>query len=113
MQLHQILLGPVTTEKSVRLQEDNMHTFMVHMDATKIDVLNAVKRFYGVMPTSVRIIRFPKKTRMIGRSQLMTKRQQGKKALVTLKSGDTIELVSVEKKTKKKSSEKTSQQSKK
>ena len=97
MNLHQIIISPITTEKSTRLQEDNQHSFKVHPKATKIDVLNAIRMFYGVTPVSVRVMRCPAKTRMIGRSKTFTKRRAYKKAIVRLPAGESIELVSVKK----------------
>ena len=97
MQLSQILLGPIITEKAVRLQEANQHLFTVHKDATKIDVMQAIRTFYGVTPLAVRIIRVPSKVRMISRSKIMTKRRATKKAIIALPKGASLELVSVKK----------------
>lgn len=97
MQLAQILLGPVLTEKSVQLQEANKHVFTVHKDATKIDVINAIRTFYGVVPTSVRMMRTPEKVRLIGRGKIMTKRRAKKKAIISLAKGQSLELVSIKK----------------
>ena len=97
MQLYQIIIGSSVTEKSVRLQESNQHVFWVHQDATKIDVMNAIRALYGVAPTAVRMMRTPKKVRMVGRNREVTKRRARKKAIVTLPEGKSIELISVQK----------------
>ena len=97
MQPHQILISPINTEKTVRLQQHNQHVFKVHNNATKIDVLNAIRIFYGVTPLSVQMMRCPGKIRKVGRSRRFTKRKPFKKAIVSLPSGKSLELVSVKK----------------
>lgn len=97
MNLYQVLLGPIVTEKSVRLQEKNKHSFRVHLKATKIDVMRAIKRFYGVDPIAVNIISQSKKVRFLSRTKVMTKRSRARKAIVTLPEGKSIELVETKK----------------
>lgn len=97
MQLVNTVLGLVETEKSTRLQEQNKYVFRIHADATKVDVERFFREFYAVVPRSVRVLSLPKKVRQIGRSRIMTRRRAEKRAVVTLKKGDSIELVDVRK----------------
>ena len=83
----QILHHPVQTEKAVRGTLDQRHTFFVTDDANKIQVMQAVKDLYGIMPRSVRIVHLPGKTS--GQGKL--KRKPFKKAIVILKKGDTLD----------------------
>src|SRR3989344_6880487 len=47
---------PITTEKSVRLQEQGVVTFRVPERATKGQVAEAVQQRYGTVPRRVRIV---------------------------------------------------------
>lgn len=83
-----VLVAPIVTEKSVA--QSGKYAFRVHMDASKGDVKAAIKEFYGVDVQSVNMIAIKPKTRMVGRGRTMTKRSTGKKAIVTLASGQTL-----------------------
>ena len=88
---HRILLKPVLTEKSSLLQMSNQYTFAVANSATKVDVARAVRDLYGVKPTQVRIVNAKGKAVRFGRSQGVEK--DVKKAIVTLKKGDSISVL--------------------
>jgi len=83
-----VLVAPIVTEKSVAIP--GKYAFRVHMDASKSEIKAAVNEFYGVDVTNVNIIPVKAKTRTIGRGKTMTKRATGKKAVVTLASGQTL-----------------------
>lgn len=83
-----VLVAPVVTEKSVAVT--GKYAFRVHPEASKADIKAAVNEFYGVEVTNVNILAVKPKTRMVGRGRTMTKRSAGKKAIVTLKSGQTL-----------------------
>ena len=87
MDLPNILISPVVTEKSTISQAEKKYTFLVHLKSTKVDVKNAVESTYGVKVTDVNIIPVQKKVRLAGRGRKITKRHQGKKAIVKLKDG--------------------------
>lgn len=92
MNLSQILVRPVLTEKSVHQESTGKYTFVVHQDATKIDVKNALRALYGVQVKSVNILHGLPKFRM-GRSRmLMEKREKTRRAIVTLKAGEKLEI---------------------
>lgn len=82
------LIAPVVTEKTVA--QSGKYTFQVHPDASKETVANAVKSFYGVDTVKVNIVNLPAKTRVVGRGRLINRRPEFKKAIVTLKSGQTL-----------------------
>ena len=92
MDLARVIIGPVVTEKAERLKAGGgspksgtqMHTLWIVPGATKIEVKNALKRYYGVDAASVRVMRTRAKTRMLGRGIEMEKRHAGKKVIVTL-----------------------------
>ena len=56
----------------------------VNSAATKIDVKKALKRFYDLDVTSIRVMRVRGKSRMLAAGKTLTKRHPHKKVLVTL-----------------------------
>lgn len=91
--LASVLVKPRITEKAVRLGDKNVYTFIVKRDATKRDVVAAVKALYNVTPVSVNIVnKTPRQ--VMSRSKGRRLSVPGmKKAYVYLKKGDTISLV--------------------
>jgi large subunit ribosomal protein L23 len=91
--LASVILRPRLSEKTVRLSEQNVYTFVVKRDATKFQVRDAVKSLYNVTPVRVNIVNKKPAERMVG-SRNRTKHVAGvKKAYVYLKKGDSINLV--------------------
>ena len=84
MNLTQVILGEVVTEKAERLKGQKIHTLRVHPQATKVDVGNALRRYYGVESLRVRIVKVRPKKRLIARGRFVQKRDASKRALVTL-----------------------------
>ncbi len=87
MDLSQVIIGPVVTEKAERLKAAGpLHTYtmMVNPQATKIDVKNALLRYFDLKVKSVRVMRIRPKTRSIGEGRVMEKRHAGKRVFVTL-----------------------------
>jgi large subunit ribosomal protein L23 len=85
----QVFIRPVVTEKTVAQKEK--FVFQVHTDATKGDVEKALKEFYGITPIKINIVNLPEKTRMVRRGVESRKRSPFKKAVVTVKKGETID----------------------
>lgn len=79
------------TEKATQLEKDNQYIFRVFPRANKSEVKKAVKEVYGVDVTDVKIINVPAKRRRLGRSAGW--RSGYKKAIVTVKQGQTINLL--------------------
>lgn len=90
MHLYQVLLRPLVTEKSTLLQERDKYVFRIALGANKIMVREAVQKVYDVKVTSVNIVRTPGKTKRYGPRKV--KRPGTKKAIVTLKQGDRIQI---------------------
>ena len=91
--IHSILVKPHFTEKSVKMGEANVYTFLVKRDATKFQVRDAVKALYNVTPVKVNIVNKKPALRHVG-SRGRDKHVAGmKKVYVYLKKGDTINLV--------------------
>ena len=90
MHLYQILRRPLITEKYTALQAYGKYAFEVAGEASKPQIKQAVEKAFKVEVTAVNVMTVPGKRRRLGRRQLPA--HPWKKAIVTLKSGDKIEL---------------------
>ena len=89
---YDIVLAPHITEKSTMLSENNAVVFKVAGAASKPEIKAAVEALFGVTVTGVNTIVTKGKTkRWKGQPY---KRSDSKKAIVTLKDGDTIDITS-------------------
>ena len=87
--LHATIVRPVVTEKSsAAYQLRKEYAFEVHPEANKYEIRDALKQLFGVTVTSVRTMRMRRNTVVRGRTKGLTARW--KKAIVTLKDGDTL-----------------------
>ena len=86
--VHNVILRPVITEKSMAQNSDNKYTFLVSLRANKIDIRNAVEALFNV--TRVTTVRMKGKMKRRGRT--FSKRPDYKKAYVTLAEGQVIEV---------------------
>lgn len=84
MHLSSVIIGPVVTEKAERLKLEGTYVIRVKPDATKIDVKNALKKYYDVEVASVRVLRTLPKRRVMGQGQVMEKRHRQKRMIVRL-----------------------------
>ena len=90
MHLYEVLTRPLITEKNSLLQGQGKYVFEISGKANKIQVKKAVEKAFKVDVTAVNIVAVPGKERRVGRSKVLT--PSWKKAIVTLKPGDKIEL---------------------
>jgi large subunit ribosomal protein L23 len=85
-----IILAPVVSEKSYGALDNGVYTFVVHPEANKTEIKNAVQRIFDVKVVRVNTMwRRGKQKRT--RYTLGTRAAQ-KRAVVTLAEGDTIEI---------------------
>jgi len=84
-----VLRRPLITEKSTVLQTASKYAFEVTQDANKPLVKQAVEKAFKVEVVKVNIINMKGKSRRLGRRILPA--HPWKKAIVTLKPGDSIE----------------------
>jgi large subunit ribosomal protein L23 len=87
-----VLLRPVVSEKSYALMENDTYVFEVATDATRIEVRHAVEEIFGVQVVKVNTMNRKGKRRRNRRYNTVGARPDTKRALVTLKSGDRIDL---------------------
>ena len=90
--LPHVLLHPHITEKASVLGEKGQYVFSVHLCATKNAVKQSVQSLYGVDVLNVRLAKKPAKKIRVGRKEGI--KPGLKKAMVTLKAGQTIEVIS-------------------
>ena len=90
MEARDILIRPNVTEKSTALMEQGKYTFRVPLAATKIQIRQAVEQIFKVKVQAVNTMRYEGKLKRMGRTQ--GRRSDWKKAVVTLKPGEAIEL---------------------
>jgi large subunit ribosomal protein L23 len=86
----QILLAPVVSEKSYGAIEEGKYSFRVHPDAHKTQIRHAVEELFDVHVEKVNVLKVQSKPKRRG---LHRGRRPGwKKAVVQVRSGETIEI---------------------
>lgn len=92
-----IIISPIVSEKATSQSEKlNRYSFAVDKTANKIEIKNAIEKNYGVTVEGVNTIRYQGKvkTRNTTKGLAVGRTNAYKKAIVTLKQGDTIDLFS-------------------
>jgi large subunit ribosomal protein L23 len=89
-----IYVKPIITEKYSAMADKGRYAFVVEKTANKVEIKNAIEKAYGVTVQSVNTMNYIGKTKM---RYTATKIMSGlvkkaKKAVVTLKKGETIDL---------------------
>jgi len=85
-----VILRPIISEKSYSLIEQNRYTFEVAKTANKTQIGQAVSDIFGVTVTGVNTMNVTGKPRRLRYAKGKTR--DWKKAVVTLKDGDKIDL---------------------
>lgn len=89
--IHEVIVRPVVTEKSTeQLDRHGAYSFVVAKEANKVEIATAVEKLFNVKVESVRTMQYRGKERRVGRH--VGRRAAWKKAVVTLREGDTIEI---------------------
>lgn len=90
-----IIKRPILTEKMTMLGERNQYAFEVDVNANKIEIAQAISKRFSVDIESIRTIRYKgkRKSQFTRRGRLEGSRATWKKAIVTLKEGQMIELL--------------------
>ena len=88
-ELYRTIVAPVVTEKSsAAYAARKEYAFRVRLEATKPQIKGAIETLFKVAVTDVRTLVVRAKRRTRGRD--VGRRPAWKKAIVTLKEGDTI-----------------------
>ena len=92
--IHDVLRRPLITEKSSYQAGDlNQYVFEVTLDASKGLIKDAVETIFDVTVTRVNVINSPaKRSRRWKSRRIKIRRSPYKKAIVTLKAGDRIDM---------------------
>ena len=85
-----IIRAPIISEKSSKLIGQNVYAFLVHPRANKNQVKHAVFSLFGVEVERVRVVHIPPK--QVRRGRKIGWKSGYKKALVTVESGQKIDL---------------------
>lgn len=87
---HRVLVRPLITEKAANFGVLNKYAFVVTENSNKVEIAKAVYAVYGVKPVNVNIVCV--KGKAVARGRIKGRRSDLKKAIVTLKKGDTIQI---------------------
>lgn len=85
-----ILKKPIVSERSMGLTAENKYSFYVDPKANKIEIKHAVQELFKVTVTDVNTMNVKGKTKRMGK--YLGRTADRKKAIVTLKDGDKIEI---------------------
>ena len=91
MDIHRVLIKPTITEKSTIMQESGKYTFQIALRANKVEVKEAVEKSFNVKVEDVNISKLRGKKKRYG--PRIAKQPDVKKAVVTLRPGDRINLI--------------------
>lgn len=81
---------PIVTEKSNLMKDEaNKVVFEVDQRANKVEIKQAVQQLFNVTVEDVNVMNFQGKQKRMGR--IVGRKQDWKKAIITLKKGDKIE----------------------
>lgn len=88
---YEVVLRPLLTEKGTRLKEEgNQYLFRVAKTANKVEIKHAIEQLFKVSVVDVHTVQLRGKVKRLGRFQ--GRRPDWKKAIVSLKEGQSIEL---------------------
>ena len=93
--MRNVLIRPLITEKMTELNESQQkYGFVVSVDTNKIEIAKVLKEKFDVDAVSINTIKYKGKTKtqFTRKGRFTGKTPQFKKAIVTLKEGQTIDI---------------------
>jgi len=93
--MHNVLISPLITEKMTNLTADKgKYGFLVNPESNKIEIAKAIEKKFNVHVVSVRTINHPGKikTQFRKSGRFSGRTSKFKKAIITLKKDETIEI---------------------
>lgn len=93
--MNNILIKPLVTEKmSALMESENKYGFIVDHNANKIEIAKAIKKRFEVDVVAINTIKYKGKTKtqFTKKGRFTGKTPQFKKAIITLKEGQTLDL---------------------
>ena len=88
--LYDKILSPMVTEKSTNLSEQNKIVFKVHTGANKTNLKKNIEKIFKVNVTKINIINKQNRTKLTKGKKVQV--SGFKKAIITLKKGQSIDL---------------------
>jgi large subunit ribosomal protein L23 len=88
--LYDKILAPMVTEKTTNLSEQNKVVFSVPRDANKINLKKNIEKIFKVNVIKINIINKQNRTKVTRGKKIQV--QGYKKAIITLKKGQSIDL---------------------
>ena len=88
--LYDKILSPMVTEKSTNLSEQNKIVFKVHIGANKTNLKKNIEKIFKVNVTKINIINKQNRTKLTKGKKVQV--SGFKKAIITLKKGQSIDL---------------------
>ena len=92
---YNVIIRPVVSERSFDLMGQNKYTFEVASTAPKEEIADAVEKLFGVHVVKVNTLWVKTKPKRL--RYAMGKTRTWKKAIVTIKDGETIEIFGAQK----------------
>ncbi len=87
-----VIIRPVVSEKSYALLDDGVYTFVVDRRANKVQIRQAVEELFNVEVAKVNTLNRKGKRKRVRGTWMYGKRSDTKRAIVTLRGDDRIEL---------------------
>jgi len=87
MNIKDVILGPVLTEKSTNLMKNQVYMFNVNLKARKSQIKKTIEKIYKVKVNEIRIMIRKGKKKRVGRRMISKKMPNKKIAFVKLKEG--------------------------
>jgi len=91
-----VILKPILTEKmNVATEKFNRYGFIVNKKASKVDIKNAIEKLYSVEVASVNTMNYgggKESIKYTNKGIVFQKNKAFKKAVITVKDGDMIDL---------------------
>lgn len=92
MKINNVIKRPLITEKSTNLGGNNQYCFEVALTSSKGLVASTIENLFKVDVISVRTLVVPGKQKRVLKTKKYVKLPKWKKAIVTIKKGQTISL---------------------
>ncbi|MGH9064604.1 MAG: 50S ribosomal protein L23 [Acidimicrobiales bacterium] len=92
MEARHVIVKPVVSERSYARLDDHVYTFVVHPDASKVQIRQAVEEIFSVRVRKVNTLNRKGKRKANRRSGTWGSRPDTKRAVVTLAGDDKIDL---------------------
>ena len=90
MDYNDIIIKPVLSEKTTDMAEQNKYVFRVSMKANKHSIKKAIKEIFNVNPVKINVMKVRGRKKRVRYQYGYT--TSWKKAIITLKKGDKIEI---------------------